>query len=158
MDKGYHVPLQTKKGGKCTLLVYEVDKKLQKTSTAAWIERWRPPSAGGVGGCQGCGRLGGHAAWLPGNFPMEVDRKESLTLCSSQLATRWMSTARLHMWSCACMATVNSVGAEHFHPIDFIQAKALGWTCQPGVPRLGTARNASSGQTPSPSRRTMSMR
>ncbi len=62
-----------------------------------------------------------------GCFPVEADRKGLLALWSSQLGTVCM-IAGLPQQSCtceSCTCTV-AVGAEHFQPLDFIRAEALG--------------------------------
>jgi hypothetical protein len=65
-----------------------------------------------------------------GCFPVEGDRKGSLALWSSQLGTGWMIAGRPQQGcmckSCTCTVVANTVGAEHFQPLDFIRAEALG--------------------------------
>jgi hypothetical protein len=63
-------------------------------------------------------------------FPMEEDQKDSLVLWSSQFGTRWM-IARRTQPGCTCegcesTALVDGVSSEHFQPLDFIRAEALG--------------------------------
>ncbi len=65
-----------------------------------------------------------------GCFPVEADRKGSLALWSSQLGTGWMIAGQPQLSctckSCTCTVAVNMVSAEHFQPLDFIRAEALG--------------------------------
>ncbi len=65
-----------------------------------------------------------------GCFLVEADRKGSLSLWSSQLGTGWMIAGRPQQScvceSCTCTVVTNAVGAEHFQPLDFIRAEALG--------------------------------
>ncbi len=65
-----------------------------------------------------------------GCFPVEADCKGLLALWSSQLGTGWMIAGRPQQSctceSCTCTVAVKMVGVEHFKPLDFIRAEALG--------------------------------
>ncbi len=164
LDTGYHVPLRTKDGDTHSLLAYSVDKivtdvnsSLDREAAAAFPQvEWE--AVRGV--ARRVDLLLGFD--IMGCFPVKADRKDSLALWSSQLGTGWMIAGQPQLScmceSCTCMVVVNMVGAEHFQPLDFSRAEHWAPTCQPAVQPATTVGSASSGRTPSASRRTRSTR
>ncbi len=86
---------------------------------------------------------------LPG--PVKLPALDRLDDCPEGPVWLYMQGLRMH-------SLIEQVIAEHFYPLDFIRARHWEWTLQPGVQHAGTERSASSGTTPSASRRIRSMR
>jgi hypothetical protein len=129
LNTGDHLPLKTKDRHMHTLFAYGIQKIVTDVNSSLDREAAAASPREAVRG------MAGHVNMLlgfdnMGCFPVEADRKGLLALWSSQLDTGWTIASRpqpsCSCEGCTCTVTVNTVGAEHFQPLDFIRAKALG--------------------------------